>query len=258
MILLYVTRRGTTPVRAPEWLPTPMRARFRRNIAMIKDVAERGVQVAEAGGDAELVKLLLDAHDPVTGEKLTRQAVIDELLVFLLAGHDTTATTLAYTLWQLGHHLDLQERVYDEVAHLDPSAINDATMREIPETMKVLHESLRLSHPLLRPGDLRPVTSRSTAFESWPVRRSSSASTPYTVTPAIWGPDAAEFRPDRFDEPEGAHKNRWAFLPFGGGHRSCIGDHFAMTEAVIASSDWCSGCSSGRSSPTSRSRCPSR
>ncbi|HET7691105.1 MAG TPA: cytochrome P450 [Nocardioidaceae bacterium] len=232
--LFYITKRGTAPVRAPVWLPTPQRARFRRNVAVVKEIAERGLRVAEAGGDAELVQKLRDARDPETGAQLSRQAIIDELNVFLLAGHDTTATTLAYTLWQLGRHHELQDQVAAEVADLDLSAVTDAVMKTLPTTMKVLHESLRLCPPAAAIG--RSAT-RDIEVDGFRLAAGTQIFLGLYALhrdPAIWGADAAEFRPDRFDEPEGGHKNRWAFLPFGGGHRSCIGDHFAMIEAVIA------------------------
>lgn len=84
---------------------------------------------------------LRDARDPETGERLTRQAIIDELFVFLMAGHDTTAATLAYTLWQLGHHPELQEQVAAEVDGPDLSTVTGPVMRNLPLTTKVLHES---------------------------------------------------------------------------------------------------------------------
>lgn len=232
--LRYVSRRGTAPVRAPAWLPTPSRSRFRADVAVVREVVEAGLAAADAGAPAELVQLLRAARDPATGRALSRDEIVDELVVFLLAGHDTTATTLAYTLWQLGRHPDLQDRVADEVAGVDARDVNERTMGRLPETMKVLHESLRLCPPGAVVGRLasqdisvdgfRFVAGTAILVSIFAVQRDRE----------LWGPDAEEFRPDRFDEPEGAQHNRWAYLPFGGGPRSCIGDHFAMTEAVIA------------------------
>ena len=116
-VLNYVTSRGLRPVRAPKSLPTPARRRFRAALADIHAVIDEAIAGCEADPDrdCELVRLLLAARDPDTGRPLTRDEVVSDLAVFLIAGHDTTSTTLTYALWALGHHPELQDRVANEV-----------------------------------------------------------------------------------------------------------------------------------------------
>ena len=153
---------------------------------------------------------------------------------FLLAGHDTTATTLTYALWQLGRDPGLQSAVATEALALGRRDLTMADVAALPLTVRVLHEALRLCPPgaaIARSveHDIAVDGCRVEAGDEvlvgiWALHRD----------PAIWGPGAEEFDPDRFLPERSAGRDRWAYLPFGGGNRSCIGDHFAMTEACIA------------------------
>ena len=109
----YATDRALRPIRAPRWLPTPSRRRARAAVATMRQVTMDILQACRADPtrDAPLVQALIAATDPDTGRPLSDDDICNELLIFMLSGHDTTATMLTYALWELGHHPDMQDRV---------------------------------------------------------------------------------------------------------------------------------------------------
>jgi cytochrome P450 len=233
-VLNYITSRGLRPVRAPKSLPTPARRRFRAALADIHSVVDEAIAACEADPDrgCELVRLLLAARDPATGRPLTRDEVVSDLAVFLIAGHDTTSTTLTYALWALGHHPELQDRVAHEVGQLGDRSLNVDDIPLLPFTVQVIHDSLRLCPPA---AALARLATRDTVVDGFRIERGTNLIVGIYALhrdPALW--DAAEtFDPDRFSAERSRGRDRWQFLPFGAGARSCIGDHFAIQEATL-------------------------
>jgi cytochrome P450 len=179
------------------------------------------------------VQALLAATDPETGEPLTDAGIRDELVLFLLAGHDTTATTLTYALWALGQHPDMQQKVYDEVTQIPDRELTPDDVPRLEYTTKVLHETLRLCPP---GAAVARVAMQDVEVDGYRVE----AGTVILVgiyamhrDPTLWD-QPLEFRPDRFERENSKNRDRWQYLPFGAGPRSCIGDHFAMLEATLA------------------------
>lgn len=232
-LLTWLTARAQRPVRAPGRLPTPARYRMRRALAAVRSAIDEAIAAARADpdGDAELIHLLMRATDPDTGRPLTDEQIRDELLVFLIAGHDTTSTTLAYGMWALGRDPDLQDRLAAEVADLGhPPSVDDLPVLAL--TVRVVHEALRICPPA-------PVIVRSAMRDAVVDGYLIPAGTQVMVgvyamhhDPALW-PDPERFDPDRFADLRLAGDDRWRYLPFGGGPRSCVGDHFAMLEAAL-------------------------
>jgi cytochrome P450 len=231
----YALRRGLTPLRAPEWLPTMARRRARAAAATLRNLAAEILQACRADPtrDAPLVQALLEAADPETGQPLSEDEIVDELIIFLLGGHNATATTLAYTLWALGRHLDVQERVAAEVAQIGDRPLAPDDVVQLGFTVQVLQEALRLCPPAptgtrvatrdVAVGGFRVKAGTVLAFGRGSVQRD----------PRLWD-DPLTFDPDRFSPELAAERDRWQYLPFGGGPRSCIGEHLAMLEATLA------------------------
>ncbi len=232
--LTYVVERATRPVRAPGWLPTPARRRARAASAILHRLANDILQEcrADPAREAPLVRALLEATDPVTHKTLSDREIAEELIVFLFAGHDTTATTLTYALWQLGHHREVQDRVAAEVARRPSRILTPDDVPHLPYTVQVLKEALRLCPPT-------PTGSRMAIRDVEVAGYRVEAGTALVIgrlavqrDPTLWE-DPLKFDPDRFSEDNVKKRDRWQYLPFGGGPRSCIGDHFAMLEATL-------------------------
>lgn len=233
--LTYVADRALRPLRAPRWLPTPARHRARGATRSLRALATEILQACreDPERDAPLVRALLAATDPVTGKGMCDSDIRDELIVFLIAGHDTTATTLSYALWALGRHPELQNRVLAEVSDLGDRELVPDDLPQLTYTRQVLHETLRLCPPgatgariALRDVEVdgyRVEAGTLLLFAIMHVQRD----------PALWD-DPLAFDPDRFSSENCRGRDRWQYLPFGGGPRSCIGDHFAMLEATLA------------------------
>lgn len=237
--LRTVTRRSLSPFLLPDRLRLPGGRRdvdaLRRivDVAIERAIGRREVRTGGIGHGGALVDLLLTAVDPETGEGLTRAEIRDELLAFLGAGSVTTPTPMAAALWALARDPDTQERVRQEVKAIG-SAPWGANYRDVlPYTGRVVAEALRLfpTSPVMGRVAVRDTTVMGYRVEAgdiallglWAIYRD----------PAIY-PDPLRFDPDRFTNEAVAARSPGSYLPFGAGHRSCVGEHFAVMEATIA------------------------
>ncbi len=233
--LTWVANRALRPVNPPRWLPTKGQRAARRGNASLHRLAIEILQAVRADTDREapLVRALIEAVDPKTGRGLTDAEICHELVLFMLAGHDTTSTTLTYALWSLGRNRDLQDRVRAEVAALCVRQLTPDDVPRLDLTVRVLHEALRLCPPA---AGTQRCTTRDIAVDGHRVETGTVAVVSFYALhrdPALWD-DPLRFDPDRFLPDQSKGRSRWQYLPFGGGPRSCIGDHFAMLEATLA------------------------
>ena len=225
----------TSLVRPPRWLPTPARRRARAAAATLRRLAAEVLQACrdDPTRDAPLVRAMIAATDPATGRPLTDDEIRNELIVFMSAGHDTTATTLTYALWALGCHPEMQSKVRAETDAIGDRELTPDDVPRLRYTVQVLHEALRLCPPA--PSIPRLIT-RDIEVDGHLVK----AGTLCTVgvyamhrDPELWD-DPLGFDPDRFSPENAAGRDRWQYIPFSAGPRTCIGDHFAMLEATLA------------------------
>ncbi|KMO71103.1 cytochrome P450 [Mycolicibacterium chubuense] len=231
----YTADRALRPVRAPRWLPTRSRRRARAAVDAMRTITDEMVAAcsADPDRDAPLVQALIAARDPQTDRPLTDAEISNDLLIFMLAGHDTTATALTYALWILGHHPEVQERVAAEAAALGDRELTPADVSRLGYTVQVLHEAVRLCPPAA--GVARVVT-RDIEVTGYRVEKGSLVALGLYALhhdPELW-PDPMAFDPDRFSPENVQARDRWQFLPFLGGGRPCIGEHFARLETTLA------------------------
>src|ERR1700744_856969 len=220
----YATDRAFRPVRAPRWLPTPPRRRARAAVATMKRATREILQACRADPtrDAPLVHALIAAIDPDTGRPLSDEDICSELLIFMLSGHDTTATMLTYALWQLGHHPDMQDRVAAEVAQIGDRELTPDDVPRLQYTAQVLKEALRLCPPAAGVGRL---AMRDIEVDGFRVEAGSIVAVGINALhrDPVLRERPLVFDPDRFRPGDSMNSYRWPFIPFPPGPRWCIG-----------------------------------
>lgn len=153
--------------------------------------------------------------------------------MFLLAGHETTATSLAFALHLLARHPEARARAQEEIDALPSQPFTAATADQLPYLTRVLKETMRL-YPAAPLVGRRAV--EETEIDGHVIPAGADVLIAPWVThrhPAHWT-DPDRFDPDRFTPDQETARHRYAWLPFGGGPRACIGRHFSMLESVLA------------------------
>jgi len=216
-------------------LPTRERRRLHAARSALDTVVEQIIRERrrhrETHGD--LLEMLLEARDEETGEGMTDQQVRDEVLTLLLAGQETTANALSWTFSLLAQHPHVEARLqeeYQRVLNGRPAIIED--LPQLPFTRMVVEEAMRLYPPAWGLGR-RALGNDEIGDYSIP-RGAYVLVFPYVTHrhPAFWErPD--EFDPERFSAKLAAERHRFAYFPFGGGPRLCLGNQFALYEAQL-------------------------
>jgi len=215
----------------PGWVPTARGRRVRRNRAVLHSLVDDIVAAPRAPGDGPLLDLIEAARSP-DQEPWSTAEVRDELLTVYLAGHETTAVSMLWTLVSLANNPAVREGVRAEVdAVLGGREPVPADLPNLPYTTAVVSESLRMYPPIwLYPRD----AVAEDELDGWPVPAGSSVLLSPLVThrdPELWpSPDA--FDPERF--LSGVRPERGSYFPFGFGARQCIGNLMATVELQVA------------------------
>jgi cytochrome P450 len=215
-------------------LPTPQRHRLYEARNTLYTVVDELIDKRrQASTENDLLTLLLQAQDEETGESMTVSQVRDEVMTLMAAGHETTSNALCWTFLLLARHPDIESRLREEYSRvLGGRAAQMEDLPQLPLTRMVLEESMRLYPP------------------AWAFARQAIAEDEiggYTIAkgayvlmfpatthrhPDFWErPDV--FDPERFAPERAAGRHRFAYFPFGGGPRVCIGNQFALTEAQL-------------------------
>jgi cytochrome P450 len=231
----WAADRAMRPVNPPRWLPTRGQRSARAASAALHALAAEILRACRADPtrDAPLVRALMQTTDPQTGQPLSDRAICDELVLFMVAGYDTTSTALTYALWALGHRPELQQRVAAEAGALGDRRLTHEDVPQLRYTVQVLHEALRLCPPAPAVGRLVMADIEVDGYHLPAGTCAVVAIYAMHRDPALWE-DPLRFDPDRFSPERSKGRDRWQYLPFGGGPRACIGDHFAMLEATLA------------------------
>ncbi len=228
-------RLGSLRALLPVWLPTPANLRLHRAIHRLDAVVYRMIadrrRRPEDRGD--LLSILLQAQNADDGSRMTDPQVRDEVMTLFLAGHETTAVALSWTFYLLAQHPAADARLGEELrAALGgrPPAVTD--LPALRYTEMVVTESMRLYPPAYgigreaaRPTEVaaRPLPAGSIVIIlTWVVHRD-----------ARWFDEPEAFCPERWADDAARRLRRFAYLPFGGGPRQCIGNTFATMEATL-------------------------
>lgn len=220
----------------PEWLPLPVRRRLRRGIRQLDDVfysiiRERRANPADA--DDLLGALLKLRH--ADGRPMSDRELRDEMMTLLLAGHETTAVSLSWTWYLLALNKPTEAKLLGELK--DVLGDRDATAADIPRlryTESVIKESMRLYPPAWGIGR-RALSAFEVGGYRLPAGTNIFLMQWITHRDGRFFPDPERFKPERWESDSARDDNlsRFAYFPFGGGPRKCIGASFAMMEAVL-------------------------
>lgn len=214
----------------PRWVPTPGNRRFNKAVATLNQVVtaiihERRRDQADRG---DLLSMLIQARDEETGEQMTDEQLRSEILNFLLAGYETTATALTWTWYLLASHETVRKRVCEEIQTVMGDRLPTAAdAAQLHLTRAVIQESLRLYPPVWA------LPRRAVADDEIGGYRIPAGSTvvlcPYITHrhPAFWD-SPEEFDPGRFTPERIAGRAKGAYFPFLGGPHLCIGQEFAL------------------------------
>jgi cytochrome P450 len=221
----------------PMWAPLPKQLRFRKareNLEQVVDalVADRLARAGEGDGDDVMSRLIDSTRrepDPAVGKQRMR----DELVTLLLAGHETTASTLGWTFYLIDKHPHVWQRLHDEAVEVlgdRPPTYED--LHRLTYTSMVVEEVMRLYPPV---WILPRLAQADDEIGGYHVPAGADVVVcPYTMHrhPEYWT-DPERFDPERFDPSRTANRPGYAYIPFGAGPRFCVGNHLGMMEAVF-------------------------
>lgn len=218
----------------PEWIPTPGNLRLRRAIRRLDAIVYGFIRQRRESKEEkdDLLSLLLRARDE-DGSAMTDRQLRDEAMTLFLAGHDTTALTLSWLWYVLADHPEVDAKLYAELRAVlgdRPPAVED--LPRLPYVDQVVREGMRLypaayafGREALADGELG----------GYRVRRGQTLLLAQWVThrdPRFWD-DPEKFEPERWQPARAAKVPKYAYFPFGGGPRVCIGNQFALIEAAL-------------------------
>lgn len=213
-------------------LPLPIKRRYQKSATELEAIIDEILEKKRTTPGDDLISTLISARDG-DGSALSHEQIRDELMTLFLAGHDTTALALCFTLYLLGRHPDVQEKARAEVHSITGvEALSARHLERLSYTRKAVQESLRLFPPAwvlareaIGPDQLSGYSVPAGAEILIPVRA-------IHRKPQVF-PDPERFQPERWTEEFTRALPRSAYLPFGFGPRMCIGSHFAMMEATL-------------------------
>lgn len=229
-----IAARFRRPVFIPDWVPLPGNVRYRHGVATLDKLVYRIIAEHRANGarGGDLLSMLMQVRDE-DGTQMSDQQLRDEAITLLLAGHETTALALSWTWYLLSRHPQVDARLGAELQRvLNGRPPSPADLPSLRYTEQVILESMRLFPPAYGIGrealqDCEVggyhVPAGTTLFMSpWLMHRD-----------ARWFDEPQQFTPERWDDGLADRLPRHVYMPFGGGPRICIGNSFAMMEAVL-------------------------
>jgi cytochrome P450 len=220
----------------PDWLPRfqpPSVYRAARRIARVLDEVIERCKKRLASGEPSMIRSLLEARDPDTGEALDREALRNEAAVIFMAGHETTANSLAWTWYLLSQAPEAEERLHEELDQVLGGRL--PMLDDVPRllfTRAVFEETIRLYPPV-------PAFGRQAARSETIGNQRIPAGALLAIVPwllhrhRIYWPMPDHFVPERFLPEHAAARQRFTYLPFSVGPRVCAGQAFGLTEAIL-------------------------
>ncbi len=234
-MLHLLMKRFTSLYNLPVWVPLPNNLLFLKSRKVIDDFVYNLIASRRKNSEQthDLLQMLIEVEDADTQEKMSDVTIHDEAMTFLLAGHETTANALCWTLYLLAQNpqefLKLQEEIDAVLGDKTP------TLQIIPQlkrTKMIIEESLRLYPPAWFLG--RSLVENDQLGGYTIPAKSYVFTSPYITQRShkFWE-HAEEFKPDRFEKMTTEDRHSFIYYPFGGGQRLCIGNNFALMELTL-------------------------
>ncbi|HLP52694.1 MAG TPA: cytochrome P450 [Chitinophagales bacterium] len=222
-------------IRLPKWIPTPLNLGMKRSRAILDETIFKIIEERRNSKETynDLLTMLMEVEDADTRERMTDAQLRDELITIFLAGHETTANALAFTLYLLAQHPEIKQKVVDEVNRtIGTGEMTYENLMKLEYTTMVIKEGMRLYPPVW--GITRDAAKEDVVGGYRVKKGDSIAMSPYAVHrfEKYW-PEPLAFKPERFSPENIKSIHRYAWFPFGGGQRFCIGNNFAMMEMQI-------------------------
>ncbi len=223
----------------PAWLPTPNRVRVNRAIALLDNIIYDIIEQRRAAPEAtsqpnDLLQMLATAVDSEGGgDQLSARVIGDQLQTLFSAGHETTSHALTWTWYLLAQNPDVEQKLHQELDQvLAGKTPGFDDLPALPYTEQVIKEAMRLYPPAYV---LARRARCDTEVGGYKVPAGSELVIWIYMThhDARWYPEPEAFQPERFEPDAVAQRPKLAYLPLGGGPRSCIGAEFAMLEARL-------------------------
>lgn len=234
LVIREIAKRFRRPVKIADWIPLPGNLRYRRGVALLDRLVARVLaeRRARPGDRGDLLSMLLEARDD-DGAPMSDKQLRDELITLFLAGHETTAISLSWTLFLLAKNPTAEDRLRREIAEVVGDRLPAAgDLPRLRYAEAVVKEALRLYPPAYVIGREAvadcvvggyDVPARATVyFSPWVLHRD-----------ARYFPHPEAFRPERWQDGSTAKLPKYVYIPFGGGPRICVGERFAMMEGVL-------------------------
>ena len=222
-------------VPVPQWVPRFFRRGTRENAARIRDLItrltdERAAEIVTGTAPQDLATKIMTTKDPETGERFTTEEMVDQVAIFFLAGHETSASALAWTLHLMAIYPEWQGRVAEEAAALEDTSF--AAISRLRTSRDVFREALRLYPPV--PMMVREASCPEHFRDREVPKGSQLVLSPWHLHrhERLWdNPDG--FDPNRWQTDNGKTCQREAYIPFSAGPRVCTGAGFAMVEGPL-------------------------
>lgn len=235
--LYKMMMRFRNPFLPPRWVPTPSNRKEQKAMSSLFGIVENIIAQRQQDPKEynDLLAMLMHAQDEDTGEKMNAQQLRDEVMTLFMAGHESSSAALSYVFWLLSQYPEIDQRVNAELAGFDQE-FSFENMRSLPYSSQVINEVLRLYPPAWTIGRK---AIEDDEIDGYHVPAGTSIMIPAYVVhrDAQWWDQPDEFMPERWADTEKIKQQpRFAYFPFGGGPRLCIGDQFALLEihAVLA------------------------
>ncbi len=234
-VVQYGSNRIDHPFLLPTWIPSPYNMREKRAMEALDKIVYG--MIGERHNSTEryddLLSMLMETQDEESGEKMSDKQLRDEVMTIFMAGNETSANALAWTWYLLSQNPDKLAKVLAEIAAvLGQEKPTMATLRQLTYLKQVIDESMRIMPPAWimgrktiaadKLGDFDIPANYNVIMPIWVVHKD----------PEIWE-NAEAFEPERFAPENIKDKHRFAYFPFGGGPRQCVGNNFAIMEMQI-------------------------